>query len=115
MGEFVMSRAVFGISRDADGEGRVGEGALMLEGVLLDAAPDLLGDGQRLRVVEAGPRRAVIPAAAPGRRARRPGGGAGAPPRRPPPPLCRGRAGWSGPRRRRNGSPGGLLRRAALR
>src|SRR4028118_1073429 len=54
MGGFVMSRAVFGISRDADGEGRVGEGALMLEGVLLDAAPDLLGDGQRLRFVEAG-------------------------------------------------------------
>src|SRR5215210_2346759 len=65
--ELVACRAVLGVGGDADGEGRVGEGALVLEGVLLDAASDLLGYGQRLLPVEFGQDGLVLVAAEAGR------------------------------------------------
>src|SRR3712207_392144 len=63
VGEGVAGLAVFGVGRDTQREGHAGEGALALEGVFLDAAPDLLGDLHGLLFGESGKNGLVLVAA----------------------------------------------------
>src|SRR5215216_769375 len=48
VGEIVSRRAILGVGSDAYRKGRVGEGTIVLKGVLFDPAPDLLGYRERL-------------------------------------------------------------------
>jgi hypothetical protein len=63
VGEVVARFDVLGVGCDTQGECRVGERALVLEGVFLDPAPDFLGYPERLFLGEAGEDSLILVAA----------------------------------------------------